>query len=470
MALRRDALKEPRTWERRCHLEPTRRPTILLVLVWGVAAAGIVSTRAAEEVSFRNDIAPVLQSKCVTCHGPDKQKGGFRLDSFEWLQKAGDSGDAPVVAGEPAKSLLIKLITTNDSDDRMPQKADPLPDDVIQHLKQWIGQGAKFDGSDPKQSLVDLAPPPSHPTPPESYPHPLPVLSLALLDQGKQIAIGGYHEILIRTLDDGQLVQRVTNLPERIHAILPANEVNRLIYAGGNPGRLGEMGVIEFASEGKASPHVLARSTDTFLAAATSKDGKLVAVGGADKIIRLVDLDSGKEIRELTQHADWVMGLAFSPDGKHLASASRDGTARIYDVGTGEAVCAFRDHDGPVFDVTFVGDGSEAASTGRDQTIRFWKTSDARQTKKAGGLDGEGFKLALRGNQLLCAVSDGSICELPVSEKKINRRLRATDGASPYSIAWRFANEGFVCGRSSGLVENWKLEKDQPLASYNAWP
>ncbi len=67
----------------------------------------IAQSRAAsqvEAVSFAHDLAPVLQQKCLACHGPEKQQGGYRLDSFEWLLKAGDNGEAPVVTGNAEAS------------------------------------------------------------------------------------------------------------------------------------------------------------------------------------------------------------------------------------------------------------------------------------------------------------------------------------------------------------------------------
>src|SRR3954454_7011607 len=55
----------------------------------------------ATSVSFKRDVAPVLLQRCQGCHGPDKVKGEYRLDTLRRLMKAGSSGDAPIVAGKP---------------------------------------------------------------------------------------------------------------------------------------------------------------------------------------------------------------------------------------------------------------------------------------------------------------------------------------------------------------------------------
>src|SRR5688572_31279132 len=92
----------------------------------------VVGPLRAEPVSFVREIAPILRDKCLTCHGPEKAKGEYRLDTFELLQKPGASKAAPITAGAPAQSHLFELVTAANEDDRMPQKDEALP-------KQQIG-------------------------------------------------------------------------------------------------------------------------------------------------------------------------------------------------------------------------------------------------------------------------------------------------------------------------------------------
>ncbi|HZE98466.1 MAG TPA: PSD1 and planctomycete cytochrome C domain-containing protein [Planctomycetota bacterium] len=94
---------------------------------------------------FEKKVRPVLHASCVPCHGPEKQKGGLRLDSRAGLQKGGDSG-AVVVAGDPDKSLLMKAVRQTDPDLVMPPKkaAKKLPDAVLEDLAAWIRAGAPF--------------------------------------------------------------------------------------------------------------------------------------------------------------------------------------------------------------------------------------------------------------------------------------------------------------------------------------
>src|SRR6185437_5935476 len=82
---------------------------------------------ADETISFKRDIAPILAQQCQSCHGPQKSKGKFRLDTFKLLSSPGASKHAPITSGKPAQSEIYLRLTTPDEDDRMPQKSDPLP-------------------------------------------------------------------------------------------------------------------------------------------------------------------------------------------------------------------------------------------------------------------------------------------------------------------------------------------------------
>ena len=59
--------------------------------------------------------------------------------------------------------------------------------------------------------------------------------------------------------------------------------------------------------------------------------GNMVLTGGQDKITRLWDTNTGKEIRTLVLQSDVVMSVAFSPDGKFILTGSADGTVQLWD-------------------------------------------------------------------------------------------------------------------------------------------
>lgn len=138
------------------------------------ALAVLVPAQAAPD--FQKEILPLLQSRCVECHGPDKQKGKLRLDTLEAAVKGGKDGPA-IKAGDAAGSPLIQRVSLpKDNDDRMPPEGEPLTAEQIQLFTDWIADGAKWpDGVvvAPEQSAAAAAAAPVRKGPP---PPPLPEL------------------------------------------------------------------------------------------------------------------------------------------------------------------------------------------------------------------------------------------------------------------------------------------------------
>jgi mono/diheme cytochrome c family protein len=88
-----------------------------------------------------SDVKPIFDARCVGCHGSNDPKGGLRMDSHEAIMKGGEDG-AVVVAGKASDSELVHFIDGS-KQPRMPFKQDPLTDEEIQKISDWIDQGAK---------------------------------------------------------------------------------------------------------------------------------------------------------------------------------------------------------------------------------------------------------------------------------------------------------------------------------------
>jgi uncharacterized membrane protein len=96
--------------------------------------------------AFSGVVQPILQQNCVSCHGPEKSKGGLRLDSVQAVLKGGKSGPV-VVAGKSAESDLIKRIRLPlTDDDHMPPNGKPQPGvDDLALLQWWVDAGVAAD-------------------------------------------------------------------------------------------------------------------------------------------------------------------------------------------------------------------------------------------------------------------------------------------------------------------------------------
>jgi WD40 repeat protein len=120
---------------------------------------------------------------------------------------------------------------------------------------------------------------------------------------------------------------------------------------------------------------------------AINKEGTILATGHIDGVIRLWDLKTRTQIRKLEGHAHRVWSLAFSPDGTRLVSGGGNwddavpGEIRIWDTATWKALHEFAAHDDLVFAVAIAPDNKTFATGSRDQSIRTWNIATGKELK-----------------------------------------------------------------------------------------
>jgi WD40 repeat protein len=115
------------------------------------------------------------------------------------------------------------------------------------------------------------------------------------------------------------------------------------------------------------------RNVGQFCLAALSSDGRRVLSGTKDKIIRLWDLESGKEIQHFTGHGNHIRNLAFLPDGRRILSVSYDGTAKIWDMASGRLLNTFTRHRGQVKGVAIAPDRQHAFTVDDQGLVLRWR-------------------------------------------------------------------------------------------------
>ncbi len=127
---------------------PAPFATVLTILLaTPILAADAPKSKAEAVEFFESKVRPVLAEHCFGCHGPEKQKGGLRLDTLEALKIGGDSGPA-LVAGKPEESLLIEAVRY-EGEPRMPPDGR-LKDGQIDALTKWVQQGAHWENAGTK--------------------------------------------------------------------------------------------------------------------------------------------------------------------------------------------------------------------------------------------------------------------------------------------------------------------------------
>ncbi|WP_198001096.1 c-type cytochrome domain-containing protein [Gimesia fumaroli] len=99
---------------------------------------------ANQGVSFETQIAPILNDKCVNCHGGQRASANLKLDTFAGMRQGGRSGIL-LIRGNPNISLLARKLVAP-GNQRMPRNGAALEPAQIQLIARWIAEGARFDG------------------------------------------------------------------------------------------------------------------------------------------------------------------------------------------------------------------------------------------------------------------------------------------------------------------------------------
>jgi WD40 repeat protein len=248
----------------------------------------------------------------------------------------------------------------------------------------------------------------------------LPVTSLLFSPDGQHLAVGSQRQVLV------------------VYDLANHKELYRTNAAGAGPASV------------------------TFTA-----DGKLLAVGHVDKV-SLVELATGKLLREVPGSPSHTPSLAFAPGGKLLAIMGTDGTIRLWDPATGKEVRPTGGHQGMVVRTAYAPDGKTIATAGNDHTIRLWDAATGRQLHQfigpkepiKAGLSALAF---VRGGQALAAAwSDGIVRTWDVASGKELAWMRDV-GKGSSAAAFSPDGRALVATGPDGVLRLWSLATGRPL-------
>lgn len=346
------------------------RPIAFAVLI--LVPPALAADEATPAADFRREVAPILVRKCLGCHNDKKADGGLNMQTLALLKKGGKTmpGEA-ITPGDPDASYLLDLIRP-DAEPRMPFKLPPLSDAEAQTLARWVRNGATpgegVTDDTPLASLVD----PLRDLPAVALKAPTsdPVAALVFSPDGATLAAGHGRTVHLFDARNAQEIAHLDDHPGPVTALRFTPDGRSLIAVGGRPGQFGSVIVWDLATKSKR--HDLRAHTDAVLTAALAPDGRTLATGSYDRLIRLWDVIEGTPRSELKEHTDAVHGLAFSPDGARLASASADRTLKVWDVASGRRLVTLSDATAEQYAARFAPDGT-ILGAGADRTIRAWR-------------------------------------------------------------------------------------------------
>jgi WD40 repeat protein len=398
----------------------------IMVLMFAVScnSVPINAVLIADEapVSFHRQVMPLLRIHCVGCHKPGKQGGGLDLTTHRGLLNGGETGSS-IRPGEADASPLVKVVCGKPPE--MPKDGEPLLPQEIDLLRRWVVEGAAED-----EPMSFLTRRPSEPLIYTSLPS---VRAIAFSPDGNLLAVPARHEILLHRADGSGIVARLLGDSPRLETLTFSRDGSLLVASGGAASEFGEIQIWDTAK--RELVRSIKGSTDTFYGVAISHDNRLVAVGCADKLVRVFNVADGDEVMRCDNHLDWVFGSAFTNDGTRLATISRDKAAKLIDVSTGHLIDDINQTRDPLICMARHPIDDLIATGGTEGKIRL-------------------FRMAPRG---------GRLAEGDNKEESFVREFEHM--ASPIqTIAFSADGTAVACGVVSGEVRIFKTENGQRLA------
>jgi WD40 repeat protein len=204
---------------------------------------------------------------------------------------------------------------------------------------------------------------------------------------------------------------------------------------------------------------------DAVRALAVQAGGRVLASGGADRVVKLwklPGLDSGRLLRVLRGHTERVFDVAFSPDGRSLASAGRDHVVRVWDPDTGATRLVLAAHGESVRGVAFAGDRT-LVSAGNDARVFIWDVAGRPPTRLAAFPAGQPAEV-----HAVAVTSDGSAVATGSQDGRVVVRdartgvprgppLRLRGPAS--GLAFDPTGRILVSVTDSGVLDSWDVAR-----------
>ena len=437
-----------------------------------------------EKPNFQDDIIPVFEQSCNSCHNPDRARGGLDLTSINAILAGGSSGEVSI-PGDPDSSLLY-LLPARLQEPHMPPRGEKIEKAQLSLIKNWIAQGmlptASGKPMKKKKSSVNLAlgsvsiGKPEGPPPMPKYLALQPALvtnrafapsAMAAAPWSPLVALAGQKQVILYNTENLQISGILSYEEGFIESMNFSRNGKLVIASGGRGGKSGNVAGWDIETGRRVL--TVGEEQDSILSADISADQSLVAIGGTNKLIKVFDLATNEILYKIKKHSEWVTQVAFSPDGILLATADRNGGLFVWEAGTGNPFYTLDGHKQEITSLSWRADGNVLLSASEEGAVRTWEMINGKQVRTWNAHSGGTLSAhyAQNGN-IVTAGRDKTVKFWDGNGKA----LRTISGFADIVMETRLSHDGskIIAGDWTGKVGVWNSADGKHLGDLNANP
>jgi WD40 repeat protein len=184
-----------------------------------------------------------------------------------------------------------------------------------------------------------------------------------------------------------------------------------------------------------------------------SPDGRTLIHGAEDRTVRIWEVETGRAVRTINGHTDYVNEARYSPDGRRIASVAVDKLIKIWDAGTGREIRTLSGHTDFVCVVSWSPNGRRIAtgSNATEQSIRIWDVESGRLLHTIPNQGGRIMALAYSpdGRRIASCTTEEPMVKIWNAENGALIKNIPIENRRPYSLAWNSDNKQLAVGYTS---------------------
>ena len=443
-----------------------------------------ITLASPEKPNFQDDIVPVFEQSCNSCHNPDRARGGLDLTSMNAILAGGSSGDVSL-PGDPDASLLY-LLPARLQEPHMPPRGDKIENSQLMLIKNWIAQGmlptASGKPMQKKKSSFDLAlgsvslGKPEGPPPMPKHLNLQPTLvtkrafapsAMASAPWSPLVALAGQKQIILYNTENLSISGILPYEEGFIESLNFSRNGKLIIASGGRGGKSGN--VVGWEVESGRRVLNVGEEQDTILTSDLSADQSIVAIGGTNKLVKVFDLATNEILYKIKKHSEWVTQVSFSPDGILLATADRNGGLFVWEAKTGNPFYSLEGHKEEITSLSWRADGNVLLSASEEGAVRTWEMINGKQVKTWNAHSGGTLSAHYAPNGTIVTSGRDKSVKFWDGEGK---GLRTISDLSDIVMEARLSHDGtkIIAGDWSGQVFVWNANDGKKMGSLSSNP